>query len=140
MLHRGVGALRCSRHFGRNSITIGIVAMLVSVSATLALGSEPVHAQASVSAQTSSAYHRVGSGHSPRVGGPVRTAWPKAGHAPKTRLDRWLARQVGATKPRACAKHWRKARDRCHLATPKRRHAHVAADAVMSAGRFGSAA
>jgi hypothetical protein len=131
MFHRGIGALKRPRHFGWYPITVGSVAMLLS--ASLAFGSEPVHAQASVSAQTSSAYHRVGSGHSPRVGGPVRTAWPKAGHAPKTRLDRWLARQVGATKPRACAKQWRKARDRCHLATPKRRHAHVAADAVMSA-------
>ena len=85
-----------------------------------------------VAAPSSSAHHRAGGGHSPRVGGRVHSAWPKTGHAPKTQLTRWLARQVGATKPLACAKRWRKARARCHLAAPKRSHHHVARDAVMS--------
>ena len=52
-----------------------------------------------------------------RVGGPVHRAWPRTGKPPRTRLARWLARQVGSTKPRACAKH--------HKCRPrgKRRHA-----------------
>jgi hypothetical protein len=120
------------RIHGRHLLTVGLVAVLASVGATFAWGPEPVHAHASVSAQRSSAYHPARRGHGPRVGGRVRSAWPKAGHAPRTRLDRWLARQVGATKPLACARRWRKAHNRCHLATPKRRHARVAADAVMS--------
>jgi hypothetical protein len=120
------------RFFGRHLMAAGLVAILASAGATLAWGSKPVSAHAAAPAQRSSAHHPARSGHGPRVGGRVRTAWPKAGHAPKTRLDRWLARQVGATEPRACAKHWRHARRRCHLATPKRRHTHVAADAVMS--------
>jgi hypothetical protein len=117
------------RSSGRWLITVGIVAMLASVGAMLVSGPDPIHAQAYAPAHSSSVHHRA---HRPRVGGRVHSAWPKVGRAPKTRLDRWLARQVGATKPRACAKRWRKARDRCHLATPKRRHAHAAADAVMS--------
>lgn len=39
-----------------------------------------------------------------RVGGKVSKAWPAVGsHRPKTRLDRWLARQVGAKPARVCA-------------------------------------
>jgi hypothetical protein len=53
--------------------------------------------------------------HTPRVGGHVTRAWPQVGRAPKTALDRWLAHQVGASKPRACAKQWRQARRRCHI-------------------------
>jgi hypothetical protein len=117
---------------GRHLITVGIVTMLAGVGATSAWGSESVHARAPVSARSSSVHHRARGGHSPRVGGRVHSAWPKAGRAPKTQLDRWLARQVGATKPLACAKRWRKARKRCHLAAPKRRHHHVTGDAVMS--------
>ncbi len=122
------------RFFGRHLVTVGIVAMLAGVGATSAWGSESVHAQASGPAHGSAVHHRAHGGHTPRVGGRVRSAWPKTGHAPNTQVDRWLARQVGGTKPLACAKHWRKARARCHLATPKRRHghAHVAADRVMS--------
>jgi hypothetical protein len=119
------------RFSGRHLITVAVVVMLAGVGATSAWGS-PVRAQSSVQAQSLSAYHRAPGGHSRRVGGRVRSAWPKVGHAPKTRLDRWLARQVGATKPLACAKHWRKARGRCHLATPNRRHDHAGQDAVMS--------
>jgi hypothetical protein len=115
------------RFFGRQLLAAGIVAMLVSVGAVSAAGSEPVHAHGSATAQTSPTHHRTR-----RVGGRVRSAWPKVGHAPTTRLDRWLARQVGVTKPRPCAKHWRKAHARCHLTTPKRHHVHRGADAAMS--------
>ncbi len=53
--------------------------------------------------------------HGPRVGGHVRSAWPATGRKPRRRLARWMARQVGSTKPQPCAKHRRKARRRCHL-------------------------
>jgi hypothetical protein len=116
----------------RRLITISVVVLLTSVGVTVAYGTsaEVGGAQATVSTGSSSS-HRHARG--PRVGGRVRAAWPKTGRAPRTRLDRWLARQVGAKAPLACAKHWRKARRRCHLAGPKRRHAQVASDAVMSA-------
>jgi hypothetical protein len=120
------------RFWGRHLVTAGVVAMLAGIGATVASGSELVNAHASVRAHSSSPNHRAHGGHSPRVGGRVRSAWPKTGHAPKTQVDRWLARQVGAITPLQCAKRWRKARKSCHLATPKRRHAHAAADAVMS--------
>ena len=120
------------RFSGRNLIVVGVVAMFVGVGATSAWGSESVPGHAAVVVRSASVHHHRGARHTRRVGGRVRSAWPKVGHAPKTQLDRWLARQVGATKPRACAKRWRKARTRCHLAAPKRRHHHVARDAVMS--------
>ncbi len=50
-----------------------------------------------------------------RVGGVVRRAWPTTGAAPHRRQTRWLARQVGAIKPRRCARQRSKARVRCHL-------------------------
>jgi hypothetical protein len=51
--------------------------------------------------------------HPRRVGGSVHRAWPRTGRAPRSRLARWLARQVGMTKPRPCAKRHRcKARHR----------------------------
>lgn len=56
--------------------------------------------------------------------GPLRSAWPRTGTAPRTRQARWLARQVGAVMPRVCAKRWRQARRRCHLRQPP---AHAAA-------------
>jgi hypothetical protein len=115
----------------RRLITISVVVMLTSMGATVTYGmsTEVGRAQAAVSTKSSSSHHHA---RGPRVGGRVRAAWPKTGRAPRTRLDRWLARQVGAVKPLACAKHWRKARRRCHLAGPKRRHAGVNAGAAMS--------
>ena len=54
--------------------------------------------------------------HGPRRGGHVVRAWPDRGHRrPSTRLARWLAREVGAKRPRTCARNWRKARHRCRL-------------------------
>ena len=41
--------------------------------------------------------------HGHRVGGPVHSAWPAKGRAPRTPQTRWLARQVGTIKPRSCA-------------------------------------
>jgi hypothetical protein len=53
--------------------------------------------------------------HGHRVGGPVHSAWPAKGRAPRTPQTRWLARQVGTIKPRSCASQRRLARRRCHL-------------------------
>jgi hypothetical protein len=53
--------------------------------------------------------------HGKRVGGPVHSAWPAKGRAPRTSQARWLARQVGTIKPRLCATPRRQARARCHL-------------------------
>jgi hypothetical protein len=115
----------------RRLISISVVVMLTSMGATVAYGTsaEVGRTQAAVSTKSSSS-HRHARG--PRVGGRVRAAWPKTGRAPRTRLDRWLARQVGTVKPLACAKHWRQARRRCHLAGRHRRHAGVNSGAAMS--------
>jgi hypothetical protein len=69
----------------------------------------------SVHSSRAAAHHQRTRGHGRRLGGRVRGAWPKSGRAPRTARARWLARQVGAIKPRPCAKHWRHARRRCHL-------------------------
>lgn len=53
--------------------------------------------------------------HGRRVGGPVHSAWPAKGRAPRTSQGRWLARQVGGIKPRLCATQRREARRRCRL-------------------------
>ena len=116
---------------GRWLIIISVVAMFSGVGTSFAYGSEPGRAHASAAQRSSS--HCRARRRCPRVGGRVRSAWPKTGRAPRTRLDRWLARQVGAVKPLACAKHWRKARRRCHLPGPPRRRAHVVSAAAMSA-------
>jgi hypothetical protein len=50
-----------------------------------------------------------------RVGGHVRSAWPQSGRRPRSRLTRWLARQVGPTVSRPCAANRRAARRRCRL-------------------------
>lgn len=55
------------------------------------------------------------SGPAHRVKGPVRSAWPQSGHAPRAAQSRWLARQVGPIAPLPCAQRWRQARRRCHL-------------------------
>jgi hypothetical protein len=75
-------------------------------------------ASASAAASSPSAAPALASGGSaPRHGGHVRRAWPaKKSHRPKTAIARWLARQVGPSKPVACPKQRAKARGRC--ATP----------------------
>ncbi len=73
-----------------------------------------------------------------RVGGTVRRAWPATGRRPRTRQARWLARQVGATTRRRCARNWRHARRRCHLGAPPRRSGHGAAAMSITGGDAGS--
>jgi hypothetical protein len=71
----------------------------------------------------------------PRLGGHVRHAWPEKGaHRPKTAIGRWLARQVGPSKPVPCSKRPAKARNSC-LARHRKGHASasVAAPIAMRA-------
>ena len=72
------------------------------------------------SSSPSAASALASGGNAPRHGGHVRRAWPaKKAHRPKTAIARWLARQVGPSKPVACPKQRTKARGRC--ATPHRK-------------------
>jgi hypothetical protein len=53
-----------------------------------------------------------------RKGGKVRAAWPRGGAGkPAAVLERWLARQVGPRKPRACVRLRRCQRDRAFART-----------------------
>ena len=55
-----------------------------------------------------------------RVGGTVHRAWPRGGHAPRGPLARWLARQVGPTKVRACTRRVNGRVVKCHRKTSPR--------------------
>ncbi|MGH2891747.1 MAG: hypothetical protein ACRDPM_00570, partial [Solirubrobacteraceae bacterium] len=55
-----------------------------------------------------------------RVGGRVHRAWPHGGKAPHGALARWLARQVGPTKVRPCAKRVNGKLVKCHRKSPAR--------------------
>ncbi len=86
---------------------------------------------AAVSAQASK-------GASPRHGGRVRRAWPaKKAHRPKTAIARWLALQVGPSKPVPCSKRPRQARSRCIASHRKGR---ASASAVVPIAMRASAA
>jgi hypothetical protein len=81
---------------------------LILTAAFAAIGVVPTAAAAAPSAQAS------GAKGAQRVGGHVRHAWPAAkAHRPQRAITRWLARQVGPTKPVSCSKRPGKARDRC---------------------------
>jgi len=106
---------------------------LVRILAIAALALVPASAVAQTQAHHDPAHHGA------RRGGPVRRAWPRTGRAPRSRLDRWLARQVGAAKPRACAKDRRLARRRCHLRSVRHHTARHAVAAMSTvAGDPGS--
>ena len=62
-------------------------------------------AQASARPNTPSHHHKRGHRHGRRVGGRVHRAWPERGRAPRTRLARWLGRQVGPAKHRSHRSH-----------------------------------
>jgi hypothetical protein len=73
-----------------------------------------------------------------RPGGHVRRAWPaKGAHRPKTTIGRWLARQVGPSKPVACSKRPGKARSRC---VASHRKGHASASSVVPIAMRTSAA
>jgi hypothetical protein len=92
-----------------------LLAFVVCGCAT-ALAGGSAHASTAQPAGEAAADIRAhGPRHKRRVGGSVQSAWPKTGKAPRTQQARWLARQVGALRPRPCAKQWRRARVRCRL-------------------------
>jgi hypothetical protein len=82
----------------------------------------------------SAASAQASKGSAPRHGGRVRSAWPaKRAHRPKTSIARWLALQVGPSKPAACAKRPAKARNRCDARNRKGASASALAPIAMRA-------
>lgn len=72
--------------------------------------------------------HADGATSARRSGIHVRRAWPaKKAHRPKTAIGRWLALQVGPSKPVTCSKRPAKARHRC---VTSHRKGHASASAV----------
>lgn len=70
-------------------------------------------------AATTTAHKRKPVAH--RVGGKVHKAWPRTGgKPPRSALARWLARQVGPTKVRACTKRVHGKVVKCHRKRPPR--------------------
>ncbi len=90
----------------------GATALLVTVtlSGVLALSATPAFA--------STAHKSKPTPH--RVGGKVHKAWPRGGKPPRSALARWLARQVGPTKVRACTKRVHGKVVKCHRKRPPR--------------------
>jgi hypothetical protein len=88
------------------------LAVAVAVAAALAFSLFCVPAlPAASAADTAVAHHHVPlrshTRRSLRVGGKVRRAWPRGGRAPRTPLERWLARQIGATHTVRCTQRRR---------------------------------
>jgi hypothetical protein len=82
----------------------------------------------------SAASAQASKGSAPRHGGRVRSAWPaKRAHRPKTAIARWLALQVGPSKPAACAKRPAKTRNRCVARHRKGASASAVAPVAMRA-------
>lgn len=123
-------------------VRILTVLALALVPAAAVVQPAAAHPRASASAKHAAPRHsrraptRVH--HGPRHGGKVRSAWPRTGRAPRSLTIRWLARQVGATKPRTCAKHRRLARRRCHLRSIHHRPSRALAALSTVAGDPGS--
>jgi hypothetical protein len=92
----------------------GPIALLaaLALSCALALGAMPAVAL------TTTVHKREPTAH--RVGGKVHKAWPRSGKPPRSALARWLARQVGPTKVRACTKRVHGKFVKCHRSTPPR--------------------
>jgi hypothetical protein len=71
-----------------------------------------------------------------RVGGEVHRAWPYTGKAPRSTLDRWLARQVGPTKVKPCERRVKGKLVHCHRAKPPHPSAmplHLAGNRALAA-------
>jgi hypothetical protein len=94
--------------------------LLMPLTLSVAFAAIAVAPAGAAAGSPSAASALASGGSAPRHGGHVRRAWPaKSAHRPKTAIARWLARQVGPSKPVACTKHRTKARGRC--ATPHRK-------------------
>ncbi|MGH2894066.1 MAG: hypothetical protein ACRDPM_12490 [Solirubrobacteraceae bacterium] len=79
---------------------------------TVALGASPALASSTAGHKRNPTTHRVG--------GKVHKAWPRRGKPPRSALARWLARQVGPTKVRACTKRRQGNVVKCHRFKPPR--------------------
>jgi len=95
-----------------------LLSPLILAAAFAAIGVVPTAASANAPSKAPSATagkdHADGATSARRGGIHVRRAWPaKKAHRPKTAIARWLALQVGPSKPVACAKRPAKARNRC---------------------------
>ena len=86
--------------------------------ATVALSCALAVSAAPALASTTTAHKRKPTPH--RVGGKVHKAWPRSGKPPRSALARWLARQVGPTKVRACKKRVHGKVVKCHRSRPPR--------------------
>jgi hypothetical protein len=91
----------------------GAAAATLAMLCALALSAGPALAS------TSTAHKREPTAH--RVGGRVHRAWPRSGKPPRSALARWLARQVGPTKVRACTERVHGKVVKCHRKTPSRK-------------------
>jgi hypothetical protein len=79
--------------FCRLTALVAVVLVALAAAATTAAAASP-----------SLDSHGKRAGKTARKGGKVRTAWPRGNAGrPTAALQRWLARQVGPRKPRACA-------------------------------------
>jgi hypothetical protein len=94
-----------------------LLAPLILSVAFAAIATVPAVAAPSAPSATSA---QASKGASPRHGGKVQSAWPaKRAHRPKTAIARWLALQVGPSKPVSCAKRAAKAHGRCAVSHRK---------------------
>jgi hypothetical protein len=82
------------------------------MSCALALSATPAFASTTTAHKSKPTPHRVG--------GKVHKAWPRSGKPPRSALARWLARQVGPTKVRACTKRVHGKVVKCRRKRPSR--------------------
>jgi hypothetical protein len=90
-------------------------------------------AAASSASAAASAVQAGGAKSAQRRGGHVRRAWPATkAHRPQRAITRWLARQVGPSKPVPCSERPGKARGRCVAARRHKGRASVSVAAPTS--------
>lgn len=108
---------------------------LILSAAFAAIAAAPAAAAPSSPSATAKPGHGKGGG--PQLGGHVRRAWPEKGaHRPKTAIARWLARQVGPSKPVSCLKRPARVRSRC---VARHRKGHASASVAPIAMRASTA-
>jgi hypothetical protein len=109
--------------------------LVLSVAFTAIAAAPAVAAPSSPSATANRAR---ASASAARPGAHVRRAWPQKGaHRPKTAIARWLARQVGPSKPVSCSKRPAKERGGC---AARHRKGHASASVAASIAMRASAA
>jgi len=105
---------------------------LILTAAFTAIGVAPAAAASSASSAATASVQANGVKSAARHGDHVRSAWPaKKAHRPKRAITRWLARQVGPSKPVACSKRPAETRGRC-LARHGKGHASASSVAPIT--------